>query len=271
MNPDKKQITAPFFVKLSSRGLVHIEGEDRYKFLQALISNDIELLKKQPAIYACLLTPQGKFLHDFFILEGDGFILLDCEGGDRAKDLYNRLNIYRLRSDVTISVEDNCPVYACFNSTPDNSYPDPRHADMGSRCLYTAPEDIEEKPFEEWNKLRLSLGIPDGSRDMELEKSTLIECNIDKLGGVSFDKGCYVGQEVTARMHHLGAAKKHLYPVRTNDTLPDYEEIIELDEKKVGQMRSSCGDIGLALLRDDAFDRLQGGNIIPYKTEWMES
>src|SRR5690606_33155657 len=103
-----------FYVTLPGRGLVHIEGEDRTAFLQGLVTNDVDKLAPGRLLYACLLTPQGKFLHDFFIHDGDGFLLLDCEGGARAKDLYDRLNKYRLRSKVKLSVEENVPVYAVF-------------------------------------------------------------------------------------------------------------------------------------------------------------
>ena len=100
-----------FFTSLSGRALIQIEGKDRYTFLQGLITNDIENLKPGLLVYACLLSPQGKFLYDFFISEAHDTIFLECEGGDRAQDLYNRLTMYRLRSDVQISWEDNAPVY----------------------------------------------------------------------------------------------------------------------------------------------------------------
>jgi len=253
-------MTAPFFVKLQNRCLIHIEGEDRYKFLQGLVSNDVDRLPDQKVLYSCLLTAQGKFLHDFFLLEGSDFILLECEGGERTRDLFKRLNMYRLRSKVTLSVEEDIPVYAIFlpsTREQEGEYIDPRHPDMGWRCMYTKPEDIEEKPFEKWDECRIHLTIPDGSRDMEVERSTLLECNIDKLNGVSFDKGCYVGQEITARMHHRGLVKKHLCTVKIDGAVPEPFEDIYVDDKRVGNMRSHCGVLGLALIRDDAFDNMK--------------
>lgn len=248
----------PYFARLKNRGLVHLEGEDRFDFLQALISNDVRLLESQPAFYACLLTPQGKFLHDFFVIKGDGFLLLDCEGGARAQDLYKRLTLYRLRAKVQISVEEENAVYAALPPASAPGYPDPRHAAMGWRS-FEMPQGLEEKPFEAWDKHRIRLGIPDGSRDMVPEKSTLLECNIDRLNGISFKKGCYVGQELTARMHHRGLAKKHLYPV-TGDNLPESGSDLFIDGNLAGEMRSSCGDVGLALLKDDMLDRLQAAS-----------
>ncbi len=234
-------MSKPFYVELQSRGLIHLEGEDRISFLQGLVSNNVETAAPDRITYACLLTPQGKFLHDFFIHAGDGFLLLDCEGGERARDLYERLLKFRLRAKVKISVEGNSKIYAVFHAS--EGLPDPRHADIGRRA-FQKPE-LEEKPFEEWDRLRISLAIPDGSRDMEIEKSTLLECGIDKLNGIDWDKGCYMGQELTARMHYRGLAKKHLYTVSLSKAIAPFTELAN-----GGQMRSACGDIGLALLKD---------------------
>lgn len=235
-------MSKPFYVSLPARGLIHIEGEDRVSFLQGLVSNDVSKAAAGAIQYSCLLTPQGKFLYDFFLHTGDGFLLLDCEGGARAKDLYDRLTKFRLRAKVKISVEENNAVYAVFGS--DVGLPDPRHAQMGRRTF--EKPDLEEKPFEEWDRLRISLCVPDGSRDAELEKSTLLEVHIDKLNGIDWNKGCYMGQELTARMYYRGLAKKHLYTVTFKDTAPAPFS----DLPNGGQMRSSCGDIGLALLKD---------------------
>ncbi len=235
-------MSKPFYVELPNRGLIHLEGEDRISFLQGLVSNDVAKASQGQIVYACLLTPQGKFLHDFFIHAVDGFLLLDCEGGERAKDLYERLLKFRLRAKVKISIEENNKVYAIFNS--DEGVADPRHNALGRRSF--EKPDIEEKPFEEWDRLRISLCIPDGSRDIELEKSTLLECHIDKLNGIDWNKGCYMGQELTARMHYRGLAKKHLYTVTfQHEVLAAFSNL-----PNGGQMRSSCKDIGLALLKD---------------------
>lgn len=236
-------MSKPFYVTLKNRGLIHLEGDDRKSFLQGLISNDVETLSEGKILYACLLTPQGKFLHDFFLHEGDGFLLIDCEGGDRAQDLYDRLMKFRLRAKVKMSVETHHPVYGVFGA--DTGLPDPRHPSMGHRSF--EKPDLEEKPFEEWDRLRISLTIPDGSRDMELEKSTLAEGHIDKLNGVNWHKGCYMGQELTARMKYRGLAKKHIRTIKINNEAP----APFTDLPNGGQMRSSCGDIGIALFKDD--------------------
>ena len=223
-----------FFVKLKNRGLIHLEGADRHEFLQDLITNDINRLSKDRMLYACLLTPQGKFLHDFFIIEGKDFMLLDCEGGQRAQDLFRRLNTYRLRKDVQISVEEENTVYAIFGAPI--GMPDPRDPEMGNRSF--EKPDLPERPFEEWDKNRIMLTIPDGSRDLTIEKSTMDEARMDQINAIDYEKGCYVGQELTARMHYRGLGKKHLQTVKL-DELPEKSEL-----------RSSCGDIGMALVKN---------------------
>ena len=240
-----------FFSTLPGRGRIRINGADRKSFLQGLISNDITLLEQQDCVYACLLTPQGKFLYDFFITESGDALCLDCEGGQRAHDLAALLNMYKLRADIKIETIENTPVYAVFHSTA-YGCPDPRHDATGYRSC-TKP-DLPEKGFEAWDTQRIRLTIPDGSRDMIPQKSTLLECGIDKLNGLSWDKGCYIGQELTARMHYRGLSKKHLYTVTAGDlgldALPAPGTTIEKGGTAIGEMRSSCGDAGLALLKD---------------------
>ena len=250
-------MSKPFYVTLKNRGLIHIEGADRVEFLQGIVSNDVEKLEQSRILYACLLTPQGKFLHDFFMHWGDGFIMLDCEGSFRAEHLFETLNKFRLRADVKISVETEHPVYAVFDS--DIGLPDPRHFKLGNRS-FEKPE-AEREDFDEWDKQRIILGVPDGSRDMEVERSTLLECNIDKLNGVDWDKGCYMGQELTARMHHRNLGKKHLKTLKFRGIAPPAPSSdIHVDGKIIGNMRSSCSDMGLAVIKDEALEELKDEN-----------
>ncbi len=247
-------MTDTSYVTLPNRGLIHVEGEDRIEFLQGLISQDVIKLEEAKIMYGCLLTPNGKFLHDFFLHHGDDFILMDCEGSERAQDLYERLTKYRLRSDVFISVEKHNLVYAVFNER--HGLPDPRHFKLGNRS-FEKPENLREENFNEWDLERITLGIPDGSRDMAIEKSTLLDCNIDKFNGIDFDKGCYMGQELTARMHYRNLGKKHLRSLKFKGTPPAPFEDIIVDDKKIGNMRSSCGTIGLAVVRDEHLESLK--------------
>lgn len=223
----------PTFVTLKNRALIHVEGEDRASFLQGLITNDILKAAPSTLIYACLLTPQGKFLHDFFVHNTGDAYLLDCEGGDRAQDLYDRLLKYKMRAKVQISVENTVPVYAIFGDK--SGLPDPRAAEMGNRTFIKP--DLQEKPFENWDLPRIKRTIPDGSRDLIPEKSTMDEAQMDQINAIDYEKGCYVGQELTARMHYRGLGKKHLATI-TLSSPPEKAEI-----------RSKCGDYAIALIR----------------------
>jgi folate-binding protein YgfZ len=238
------------FFTLPHRGLIHVEGNDRFSFLQKLITNDLGTLREGHVLYACLLTPQGKFLHDFFIHDTGAAYLLDCEGGPRAQDLYKRLNLYRLRADIQISVEENVPVYAGFSDRPDHAFIDPRHESMGWRS-FQKPVNMTLGAFNIWDMRRIKLCVPDGSRDLTPDISTLAEGRIDQLNGVSYDKGCYVGQELTARMHYRGLSKKHLYTVQaTSGPLAAHGTPLKAGTQVIGEMRSSCGPVGLAALKD---------------------
>lgn len=247
----------PCYVTLPDRGSVLIGGPDRRAFLQGLISNDIHLLDTQALLYACLLTAQGKFQHDFFLSEQGDTITLEGEGGTRAQDLYGILKKFRLRANITLECIDSTDVFALIGLPDERAPRDPRHAAMGQRA--TARPALPEAPFTIWDQHRIALGIPDGSRDMIPGQSTLLECNIDRLNGISFSKGCYIGQELTARMHYRGLAKKHLIPVHTPDSTPvppPGTDLLSASGHLIGQMRSGCGPVGLALIKDDAHDLL---------------
>lgn len=251
-----------FVCHLTQRGVLRIGGDDRRSFLQGLISNDINLCVSDKMLYAALLTPQGKFLHDMFIIDDGDSFLIDCEAA-HANDLLARLRNHKLRAKVTFeNVSDQFDVWVSFGSAasfrrnPDfrrddaSFYSDPRLADLGLRGIFkksTIPAG-QIADFAAYDKHRLMLGVPDGSRDMIIEKSTLLEGNFDLLNGISWIKGCYMGQELTARMHYRALVKKRLYPVKIEGEAPDPGSIIQMDGQEVGEMRSSCEDVGLALL-----------------------
>jgi folate-binding protein YgfZ len=264
-------LKSPCFITLPGRGLLRISGSDRRAFLQGLISNDTDLLDSQPMLYACLLSAQGRFQHDFFVTEQDDTIILECEGGARTDDLYNILKKFKLRSSITLEPIPNIDTYCVFPSPlPEGGgrvggAPDPRYPSMGHRTL-TKP-NLPESPFALWDHHRITLGIPDGSRDMIPGQSTLLECNIDRLNGISFSKGCYIGQELTARMHYRGLAKKHLITVHTPDNTPvppPGTDLLSASGHLIGQMRSGSGAIGLALVRDDAHDLLPETGLLAF-------
>jgi len=284
------------FVVLEDRGVLAIGGPDRAAFLQGLVSNDVTQVSGERAIYAALLTPQGKYLHDFVLAEVAETIWLDGEAA-RLADLKRRLTMYRLRAKVTIDERPDLAVAAVFGGEtlglPTEpgaarrlgdgvAFVDPRLAALGARVILPREtmRDVlskmgaAEADFAEYDRLRLSLGIPDGSRDLVLDKSILLESGFDELHGVDWDKGCYIGQELTARTKYRGLIKKRLFPVRIDGPAPAPGAIVTLDGHEAGEMRSSRDGAGLALLRLEAVGQdkpLVAGDatIEPLTPDWM--
>jgi len=196
--------------RLFSRAVVRVSpddpAEDAAQFLQGLVSNDVT---GALPVYAGLLTPQGKALFDFIVWPGShGALLLDCEA-DAADDLVRRLSLYRLRRKLTISVDPTLGIY-WQAELGDGGAPDPRLADLGQRWIATV-SDSDEAVDDAWLKHRLALGVPEG-RD-ELGDILWLEANAAELNGVSFSKGCYVGQENTARMNWRQKVNRRLLVV----------------------------------------------------------
>jgi len=240
-------------ILLKNRAVLTLSGPDRKDFIQGLITNDVEKISENSGIYAGLLTPQGKYLHDFFILEHDETLYLDCER-DRLPDLFRRLMMYKLRADVHSA---DCPDEYIILAIPSRPVTaeiftaDPRHAQMGYRALIPAGQDISryqnETPYDD---LRLTLGLPDGSRDFDVDRTLILEGNMAELNGVDFDKGCYVGQEVTARMKHRAVLKKRLLPVQVAGPLPDRgTDIINEAGQKIGDIRSGHNNMAMGYFR----------------------
>jgi folate-binding protein YgfZ len=284
------------FVVLEARGVLAIGGPERVAFLQGLISNDVARVSAERAIYAALLTAQGKYLHDFMLVEAGGTIWLDGEAA-RLADLKRRLSMYRLRAQVTLDERPDLAVAvawggASFDLQPEPgtacrlddgiAFIDPRLAALGARVILPR-EQIRrilgeagaiEADFAEYDRLRLGLGVPDGSRDLVIDKSILLESGFDELNGVDWQKGCYIGQELTARTKYRGLIKKRLFPVRIDGPTPEPCTIVTLDGREAGEMRSSRDGIGLALLRLEAVEKevplLVGDTAIkPVTPEWM--
>jgi folate-binding protein YgfZ len=242
------------FVRLPNRAALRLSGIDRLTFLQGLVSNDVNAATLGHAVYSCLLSPQGKFLHDFFLYADGETLLIECEA-DRRADLAQKLKMYKLRSKIEIA-EAEFSAFAIFGDAPSGiQAPDPRALALGKRLLLPAGETLEsltEIPFDAYDRLRITLAVPDGSRDMEVGKAILLENNIDLLNGVAWDKGCYTGQELTARTKYRGLIKKRLMPVKIGGRVPDIGTPLIAEGAEIGEMRSSNGDLGLALMRFEA-------------------
>jgi hypothetical protein len=287
------------FVLLDDRGILAVSGPDRRPFLQGLVSNDVDKVSPTAARYAALLTAQGKYLHDFIMVEAGESIWFDAEA-DRLGDLKRRLSMYRLRAKVSLDERPDLAVAAIFGadtaailglpSDPGAARPfgsgvvfvDPRLAVLGARAILPPEEaravladaGITETGFDSYDRLRLALGIPDGSRDLVLEKSILLESGFDELNGVDWEKGCYIGQELTARTKYRGLVKRRLMPVEIQGLTPLPGTIVTMDGRDVGEMRSSRDGLGLALLR---LEPVHGGKtlaagdatLVPVRPAWM--
>jgi folate-binding protein YgfZ len=238
---------------LPDRAVLALGGTDRVGFLNGLVSNDVALAAPGRAVWAALLTAQGKWLADFFIFAEADRLLLDCEAA-QAPMLLQRLQRYKLGADIALA-ETALRVHAAWDGAPDAACPvvapDPRLPEAGWRLLADASLCCTATAAD-WDLHRLVLGLPDGSRDLETEKTVLLEAGFDELNGVSWTKGCYMGQELTARTHYRGLIKRRLLPVRGAEALPPPGTAIVSRARDIGQMRSSRGTVGLATLRLDA-------------------
>lgn len=264
-------------VRLPDRGVIEVGGEDRVAFLQGLVSNDVEQVRPGVCVWAALLTPQGKWLADFFVYDAADALLLDCESG-QIPMLTQRLTRFRLRSKVAVGTRDGLSVYATIGpSAPIGAgeiteAADPRHPEAGRRILSSGKLE-ESGTFDEWDYHRLGLGLPDGSRDLEAEKTVLIEAGFDELNGISWTKGCYMGQELTARTRYRGLVKRRLMPVEIDGGAPSPGTPVLRDGVEVGTMRSSRDERGLALLRIEVSSGvLTCGDALlhPRIPEWMK-
>ena len=296
-------MASPRYVLLEDRGVLEITGADRVTFLQGLVSNDVRKVGPERAIYSALLTPQGKYLHDFFLVQQGEAILLE---GERARlpDLQKRLSMFKLRSKVALrDISGDVVVAAAFGGgagtklglsaeigaatsfSGGTAYVDPRLFELGARLILprsAGASALDAAAFAraepaDYDRLRLSLGVPDGSRDLVVEKAILLEAGFDELHGVDWDKGCYMGQELTARTKYRALIKKRLLPVKVEGTLPQPGTTIMLDGQDAGEIRSGRGDLALALLRLEAVEQaasaaapLKAGaaTVTPIKPGW---
>jgi folate-binding protein YgfZ len=242
---------------LDDRAVIALEGADARDFLQGLITNDIGKSTPGHAIYAALLTPQGKILFDFFVAATNTGFLLDCASAS-AGELARRLGFYRLRAKVGIAVKPELAVAALWNghtvpaAAGGSAFHDPRLAVLGTRVI--APrQQIESAvaaiPAGDYESFRLQLGVP-GSTDLPPDQVFALDAGLEELHGVSFTKGCYVGQEVTSRMKHRASARRRFYIVESG-AVPPPGTSIEAEDRELGRISSARGGCGLALVRLD--------------------
>lgn len=267
-----------FYSYLPQRGLIKISGEDKLEFMQGVVTNDMRLVADDKLVYSCLLTPQGKYLADFFIfaIDDDWFIDVDRT---LVSFLMARMVVYKLRSKVTMTdVTEEYKILAFWgdDKPPLPVLEDPRIRNAGWRGYFRSEEAVQignlmQSDYELW---RLQLGLP-GGHDFEPERSTMAETNMDLLNAVSWNKGCYVGQELTARVEHRGLVKKRLVPLKTGEDITSvYDTPLERAKKTVGHLRSSYKNHALALVRLDELQdgmsvSIDGQNAIVTIPEWV--
>ena len=222
---DQPTSATTFPTMLADRSVIRVAGEDVRGFLQGLVTADTALLTPNAPAWAALLSPQGKVLFDFILWADGDDVLIDVEA-TQAEALTKRLTLYRLRRAITLK-PDEAKVH--WSQTGDRGVPDPRLADLGQRWLGPAGE-----PATGWHAHRLSLGVTEGIAELGNGETLWLECNARELNGVSFTKGCYVGQENTARMHHRSKVNRRLVvapftepSARTRVTYPDMKLMVE--------------------------------------------
>jgi hypothetical protein len=251
------------------RGIILIEGKDRFKFIQGIISNDIELLRKKPSIYSSLLTPQGKFQYDFFISNFKEKFYLECNISEQ-EELISKFMMFKLRLDVKVSINSDYNIilskkklnFSERNSSIIFSFYDPRFDNSFFSRTYADSNflneikkqyvEIDEKRYE---TLRLNYCIPDFSIDATKAKSLLLEMRFDELNGISWTKGCYMGQEITARMKYRNIVKKKIFKVLI-DFRSNLKNEITLDNETVGKLTSHNKKDGIAFLDTKALSNL---------------
>ncbi|MFT6426210.1 MAG: folate-binding protein YgfZ [Celeribacter sp.] len=228
------------------RSLIAVTGPDRLKFLQGLVSNDVSKLDKD-AVYAALLTPQGKFMVDFFLMPEGNTVLIDVATSE-APALLKRLSMYKMRSNAALEMTDRT-VSRGLGDTPEGAFADPRHPALGWRAYDgRASQDVD------WDAIRVTHCIP--KTGIELTPDTyLLEAGFERLNGVDFRKGCYVGQEITARMKHKTDLRKGLVTVQIDGSAPVGTTLLNETGKEAGTLFTQSGDHAIAHLR---FDRARG-------------
>jgi tRNA-modifying protein YgfZ len=261
---------------LPDRGVVKVSGEDARDFLNGLVTTDVTLLRPGLGRFGALLTPQGKIVTDFLITEapaghGGGF-LIDCPRA-MAQGLADKLGFYKLRAKVAVeNLSDGFGVLGAWDGEPamkpDLAFADPRSAALGWRIL--VPQELAQKVADlvgadlvessAYDAHRIAAGVPRGGLDFSYGDAFPHETNMDRLHGVDFDKGCYVGQEVVSRMQHRGTARTRTVRIILEDFSPEPGTTILAGDKSVGTLGSTAGQNGLALIRvDRAADALAAG------------
>lgn len=245
-----------FCTQHKDRKIIELSGADKASFLQGLITNDVNLLATQAILYALMLSPQGRFQFELFVVcAGKNLWLLDVEA-EHAEAILKKLQMFKLRSDVNLCISNEWLVGVSANITDGEiSILDLRHNKMGYRFYQKNSINFSTEDFDNYQNLRLAFAVPEGSKDMIMDKSIPLEWNMENLNAISWAKGCYMGQELTARTKHVGALRKNIFAVDFSHSA-NYLKGCSLvqGDKIVGVLGSSNTNTGIALIHFDALN-----------------
>ena len=269
--------TSAIYAPLVGKGFIQIDGKEAAPFLQTILTANIDKVTANGCSPGALLTPQGRVLHDMMIYNcpsatiADSHFIIEADGLGLA-DLFTRLRRYRLRRSVGLQIIEDMTTWLCWGAPIDieGVYRDPRHQSLGYRWLGnrdTAPPFIAfatSGEITEWHALRIAAGVPEGPIDLTPERALMLEAALDRLGAVDFEKGCYIGQEVTARTHYRGLVKRRLVPLHLPACSPPAPGTdIVLNERAVATTKTAAktegGSICLALVKLSDLHLVMGG------------
>ena len=250
-------MSVPYFYRNDNSRFLSVEGKDSSDFLQNLITNDINKCTKENIIYSCLLTPQGKFIADFFIFKKDDNYIIETHSLF-YETLLKKLKLYKLRSKILINEITNLCSYSVFGELNKNHNfiifcPDPRNAKIGNKLICKSEDseilkDVKEIDEKKYHEILIRNTVPLSHFDLKENKSLLLENNFENLNAISWDKGCYVGQEITARMKYRALLKKRIYSLTVKEGTPQIEQAIKDDENDYGKIINVENNSILAML-----------------------
>ena len=250
-------MTVPYFYRNDNSRFLSVEGKDSSDFLQNLITNDVNKCTKENIIYSCLLTPQGKFIADFFIFKKDDNYIIETHSLF-YETLLKKLKLYKLRSKILINEITNLCSYSVFSELNNNMNfiifcADPRSNKIGNKLICKSEDseilkNVKEIDEKKYHEILIRNTVPLSHFDLKENKSLLLENNFENLNAISWDKGCYVGQELTARMKYRALLKKRIYSLAVKDGIPQIEQSIKDDENNYGKIINVENNSILAML-----------------------
>ena len=250
-------MTVPYFYRNDNSRFLSVEGKDSSDFLQNLITNDVNKCTKENIIYSCLLTPQGKFIADFFIFKKDDNYIIETHSLF-YETLLKKLKLYKLRSKILINEITNLCSYSVFSELNNNMNfiifcADPRSNKIGNKLICKSEDseilkNVKEIDEKKYHEILIQNTVPLSHFDLKENKSLLLENNFENLNAISWDKGCYVGQELTARMKYRALLKKRIYSLIVKDGIPQIEQTIIDDKNNYGKIINVENNSILAML-----------------------